>query len=131
MKKLEISLAEANEFLAGVQDAGHWQTLSIERKRGALDMAVLAIEALGYRLPEEPNYVVRAAICLEALSRTDAEQIGARKAAAAGIAAAAIGHASERYAANAGGAERLWNKTAASLLRPYALKSAAIGGPGR
>ncbi len=125
MKKLVISLAEANEFLSGVQDSGHWHTLSIEKKRSALDLAVISVEALGYRLPEEPNYVVRAAICLEALSRTDAGQIAARKAADSGIEAAAMGHASERYAAT--GVQGLWNKTAASLLRPYALRTAAIG----
>ncbi len=127
--KIEISLAEANEFLGGVPDSGHWQTLPIEQKRGALNIAAAAVEALGYSLPEEPNYIVRAAICLEALARTDAGQIGARKAAASGISAAAIGHASERY--DSGASEGLWNKTAASLLRPYALRSAAIGGPGR
>ncbi len=130
MKLLEISLAEANEFLAGAPDSGHWQTLSIERKRAALDLAVAAIEALGYRLPEEPNYIVRAAICMEALARTDAGQIGAHKAAASGVSAAANGHASERYASG-GGKDGLWSRTAASLLRPYALRSAEIGGPRR
>ncbi len=130
MKKIEVSLAEANEFLAGVPDSGHWPTLSIERKRGALDLAFAAVEALGYRLPEKPNYIVRAAICMEALARTDAQCIGARKAAASGVSAAAIGHASERYASG-GGPDGLWSRTAASLLRPYALRSAEIGGPRR
>ncbi len=127
MKKIEISLAEANEFLFGAPDAGHWQALSIERKRGALDLAAAVVGALGYRLPERPNYIVRAAICLEALARTDAGRIAARKAAESGLAAAAAGHASERYAS--GKADGLWDETAKKLLRPYALSGAPIAGP--
>ncbi len=125
MKKIEISLAEANEFLMGAPDSAHWQPLTLAEKRGALDLAAAAVESAGYRLPEKPNYIVRAAICLEALARTDAGRIAARKAADSGVAAASAGHASERYASKR--ADGLWHSTARNLLRPYALKKAQIG----